>query len=146
MNQLINKHGSVDFLKRLTKSISMTIVSFHYIFIFHDLILYIAFICLENLTFPYKHPCMMDLKMGSVAYNPKKSQKQQLKILNSTSGCFSFRISGMEVYKTIDKKIIFRNKYWGRSIKKDEIVDSLGMFFYNGKYSYQLKYLILHLH
>jgi len=38
----------------------------------------------------------------------------------------------MEVYKTIDKRIIFRNKYWGRSIKKEEIVDSLGMFFYNG--------------
>ncbi|CDW85914.1 inositol hexakisphosphate kinase 3 [Stylonychia lemnae] len=90
------------------------------------------FICLENLTSPYKHPCMMDLKIGSVAYNPKKSQKQQLKILNSTSGCFSFRISGMEVYKTIDKRIIFRNKYWGRSIKRDEIHDSLGMFFYNG--------------
>lgn len=75
---------------------------------------------------------MMDLKLGSKAYNPSKSQKQHLKILNSTSGCFSFRISGIEVYKTIDKKIIFRNKYWGRSIKKENIVDSLAIFFYNG--------------
>lgn len=54
--------------------------------------------------------------------------------MNSTSGCFSFRISGMEVYKTIDKRIIFRNKYWGRSIKKEEILESLGIFFFNGKY------------
>lgn len=40
----------------------------------------------------------MDLKMGSLAYNPLKSQKQQLKIKNSTSGSVGFRISGMEVY------------------------------------------------
>lgn len=57
---------------------------------------------------------MMDLKMGSLAYNPLKSQKQQLKIKNSTSGSVGFRISGMEVYQTLSKKIIFRNKYWGR--------------------------------
>ena len=34
---------------------------------------HLAFACLENLTLPYRHPCMMDLKMGSLAYNPKKS-------------------------------------------------------------------------
>jgi inositol-hexakisphosphate kinase len=65
---------------------------------------------------------MIDLKMGSVAYNPKKSQKQMLKILNSTSGSSGFRISGMEVYRSIDKKVLFRNKYWGRSIKSNEII------------------------
>lgn len=95
----------------------------------------LAFVCLENLTYPFKHPCMMDLKMGSLAYNPKKSQKQNLKIQNSTSGCFSFRISGMEVYKSIDKKIIFRNKYWGRSIKRENIHEALSLFFYNGSYT-----------
>ncbi len=56
------------------------------------------FACLENLTTSFKHPCMVDLKMGSLAYNPLKSQKQQLKIKNSTSGSVGFRISGMEVY------------------------------------------------
>ena len=84
-------------------------------------ILYIDFICLENLTLPFKNPCMIDLKMGSVAYNPLKSQKQMLKILNSTSGVNGFRISGMEVYRSIDKKILFRNKYWGRSIKSEDM-------------------------
>lgn len=59
---------------------------------------------------------MIDIKMGSVAYNPKKTMKQNLKIQNSTSGPLSFRISGMEVYQTLDKKIVFKNKYWGRSI------------------------------
>jgi hypothetical protein len=38
----------------------------------------------------------------------------------------------MEVYQTLDKKIIFRNKYWGRSIKENEILNSLALFFYNG--------------
>jgi inositol-hexakisphosphate 5-kinase len=75
---------------------------------------------------------MMDLKMGSLAYNPLKSSKQQLKIKNSTSGSVGFRISGMEVYQTLDKKIIFRNKYWGRSIKETEILRSLALFFFNG--------------
>lgn len=70
--------------------------------------------------------------MGSLAYNPLKSQKQQLKIKNSTSGAVGFRISGMEVYQTLDKKIIFRNKYWGRSIKEADILRSLALFFFNG--------------
>ena len=82
---------------------------------------------------------MIDLKMGSVAYNPLKSQKQLLKILNSTSGVNGFRISGMEVYRSIDKKILFRNKYWGRSIKTEEMPQYLGLFFYNGT----ILYLIL---
>jgi inositol-hexakisphosphate 5-kinase len=92
----------------------------------------IAFACLENLTLNFKHPCMMDLKMGSLAYNPLKSSKQSLKIKNSTSGSVGFRISGMEVYQTLDKKIIFRNKYWGRSIKDTDILLSLALFFFNG--------------
>lgn len=78
---------------------------------------------------------MIDLKMGSVAYNPLKSKKQSLKILNSTSGVNGFRISGMEVYRSMERKILFRNKYWGRSIKSEEIVQSLGLFFFNGKHS-----------
>jgi len=82
---------------------------------------------------------MIDLKMGSVAYNPLKSQKQLLKILNSTSGVNGFRISGMEVYRSIDKKILFRNKYWGRSIKTEEMPQYLGLFFFNGI----IPYLIL---
>jgi hypothetical protein len=55
-----------------------------------------------------------------------------LKIKNSTSGNFGFRISGMEVFNTLDKRIIFRNKYWGRSIKDEDIMQSLALFFFNG--------------
>ena len=63
--------------------------------------------------------------MGSKAYNPKKSLKQQLKINNSTSGKFGFRVSGMEVYDSLCQKIIFRNKYWGRSIKDVDLAESI---------------------
>ena len=57
-----------------------------------------------------------------------------MKITNSTSSELGFRINGMEVFQTLNKRIIFRNKYWGRKLKSDEIVQSMGLFFFNGKY------------
>ena len=79
-----------------------------------DLNSFLEFLCIENLTSSMKHPCMMDLKMGSVPYNPKKTEKQLLKINSSTSGKLGFRVCGLEVFQSKTKKIIFRNKYWGR--------------------------------
>lgn len=92
----------------------------------------VEFVCLENLTVDFKHPCMMDLKMGSIVYNPLKSHKQQLKIMNSTSGNIGFRISGLEVYQSLDRKVVFRNKYWGRSLRDHQIQESLALYFFNG--------------
>ncbi len=66
MNKLIRPLGSADCSEKIRKLTTLKKVSFH---IYKN----IAFVCLKNLTLPFKHPCMIDLKMGSLAYNPKKT-------------------------------------------------------------------------
>lgn len=68
--ELVNKQDWFGRLLKKTSKINHFEKSKNIFYLSH-----LAFACLENLTLPFKHPCMMDLKMGSIAYNPKKSQK-----------------------------------------------------------------------
>jgi len=55
------------------------------------------FIKLLDLTVDYAKPCILDIKLGSRAYNPEKLEHQAMKIKESTSGSLGFRISGLTV-------------------------------------------------
>ena len=68
--ELVNKQAWFGRLLKKTSKINHFEKSKNNFYLSH-----LAFACLENLTLPFKHPCMMDLKMGSIAYNPKKSHK-----------------------------------------------------------------------
>jgi len=90
------------------------------------------FLKLEDLTSDMENPCMLDLKMGSVAYNPKKMEHQLSKFGNSTSSSLKYRVCGLQVKNQKTDTEYFRDKYWGRRLKAEEMPDAMALFFFDG--------------
>lgn len=58
---------------------------------------------------------------------------QREKCLKSTSGYIGFRLCGLKVYDNEKKSYIIRDKYWGRKIELNDLLDNLKLYFFNGK-------------
>jgi len=94
------------------------------------------FILLENLTYKYKYPCVIDLKVGTRQYGDEasltKKRSKTAKVENSTSCNMGLRLGGMQVYQLNLGRYLCRSKNYGRNLSVEGLKMALRQFFCNG--------------
>lgn len=87
---------------------------------------------LENITGNFRHPNIIDLKMGTQTYEPSAPEAKQLREIQkyTQQAEFGFRIVGMRVYDAATDEYICKDKSFGTGLMtEDEVMGALGMFF-----------------
>jgi len=72
------------------------------------------YIVLQNLTAGFRHPCIMDVKLGQKNYtearhDPEVIQKRRILMNATTAAEFGFRISGIRVFRPMLGNYLVRN-------------------------------------
>ncbi|EEB10437.1 inositol hexaphosphate kinase, putative [Pediculus humanus corporis] len=94
------------------------------------------FIVLENLTWKFTYPCILDLKMGTRQYGDAatlaKKQSKMYKVVSTTSAKLGLRVGGMQVFQISSKHYLCRNKFYGRTLSVSGFQQALVQFLHNG--------------
>ncbi|CAD5219308.1 unnamed protein product [Bursaphelenchus okinawaensis] len=86
------------------------------------------FLVMEDLLASYQQPCLIDVKMGKVSFDPhateqKKTQELSKSAYQQASG---FRVLGYRVHK--NGQVESRDRVWGKTLNQDSITEGFKSF------------------
>jgi hypothetical protein len=95
------------------------------------------YVTIEDLTYGYAKPCIMDIKMGTSSVGddatPEKRANMEKKDKMTTSVSLGIRIIAMKVFQTKTQDYKLYDKPWGKKVTPDAMLDSLKNYFDNGE-------------
>ncbi|KAF9557757.1 SAICAR synthase-like protein [Agrocybe pediades] len=90
-------------------------------------------IVLENLSYPFLKPNILDIKLGTVLYDdsasPEKVARMEKTAKETTSLETGVRLTGFQVYDNITGLPVNTPKSYGKSIKAHELGEGIAKFF-----------------
>jgi len=96
-----------------------------------------TYVVLEDLTSPFKKPCILDVKIGLTSVgedaSPEKAEAMKKKDMGTTTHTLGMRITAMKVYKTKSGEFTSYGKPWGKKVTQETMSSSLKEFFDNGE-------------
>ncbi|KAH7890096.1 inositol polyphosphate multikinase [Phlebopus sp. FC_14] len=88
---------------------------------------------LENVTYGFIKPCILDVKLGKVLYDEDASPEKRQHMIEVASETTSFttgvRLTGFQVYANDSPDPIVTPKSYGKSIKPDQLPEGIAKFF-----------------
>ncbi|KAI4522549.1 SAICAR synthase-like protein [Schizophyllum commune Loenen D] len=88
---------------------------------------------LENLSFPFKKPNILDIKLGTILYDesasPEKVERMIKTAKETTSLETGVRLTGFQVYDNLTNTPVNTPKSYGKSIKVTDLPDGIAKFF-----------------
>ncbi|SOV17349.1 inositol polyphosphate kinase, putative [Plasmodium gaboni] len=98
-------------------------------------------IILEDLVYGFKRPCVLDIKMGKrqrkIGASIEKKKRQVEKSFKTTSHSLGFRLCGCQHYNKVSDTLFYKDKYWGRNLRKEHIPWAIRNWFWNGSLLYE---------
>ncbi|KAL4066136.1 hypothetical protein V8B97DRAFT_2068385 [Scleroderma yunnanense] len=88
---------------------------------------------LENLTYGFVKPCILDVKLGTILYDedasPEKKERMIRTAERTTSLTTGIRLTGFQVYANDHPDPIVTPKAYGKSIKPEHLPEGIARFF-----------------
>lgn len=89
------------------------------------------YLILENILREYKYPCVIDIKLGRITYDPEatpeKIERQIGKFQPAAE--IGFQLLGWKTYSPKEQTYIYHDKRCARSLTKDELLYGMAQFF-----------------
>ena len=96
-----------------------------------------TYLVIEDLTYAYTLPCIIDLKLGKRQHglhdSEEKIKSKQRKCATTTSKRLGVRLCGMQRYDVQAQQWDMKDKYEGRKLTEEGFMDTLKQFFWNGQ-------------
>jgi len=91
-----------------------------------------VYLVMENMTHGLSRPHILDLKMGIQQHGANESEEKKAakrhRVETTTSKTMGARIGGMQLFDEKQQSFVLRDKYWGRSLDQQGLVDALHSF------------------
>ncbi|KAI5990883.1 hypothetical protein EDD15DRAFT_1133704 [Pisolithus albus] len=90
-------------------------------------------IVLENLTYGFRKPCILDVKLGTILYDedasPEKKERMIHTAASTTSLSTGVRLTGFQVYANDHPLPELTPKKYGKTITPEQLPDGIARFF-----------------
>jgi hypothetical protein len=98
------------------------------------------FLVLEDLTFPFRYPSVLDVKVGTRDYDDEATEEKRRRHIEkcrmTTSARYGVRLTGMQVFQPERRTYLCHDKYHGRRLKDEEqLQEELQQYLDNGQRS-----------